>query len=135
MAKWSRLLVIVSVLLMLTGCGRSFNAFKELGVSNKNIPQYEISSEITDKTPPTQIWSTVEAKNIDENQAKQIQADYINKKLKENGQTIKGIIIIVKVKKDQYTAQYVKDEETFNAVAPQAEKPQKLPAIIYSKKS
>jgi hypothetical protein len=134
MPKWTRLLVIVGILILLAGCGRNFNPFKELGVSNKNIPQYEISSEITDKTPPTQIWSTIEIKDIDETQAKQIQADYIDKKLKENGETIKGITLIVKVKKDQYTAQYVKDEETLKTAVPQAEKPQKFPAIIFFSK-
>lgn len=135
MLKWTRLIVIAAALFMLAGCGGGFNTFKELGVSSNNIPQYAISSEVTDKTPPTQIWATVETKNIDENQAKQIQADYIDKKLKENGETIKGIKIIVKVKKEQYTAQYVKDEESFNATGLKVEKPQKMPAIIYSTKS
>jgi hypothetical protein len=132
MLKWTRMLVIALALLMLAGCSSNFDAFKELGVSNKNVPNYDLSSEITDTSPPTKIWSTVNAKDIDENQVKQIQADYIQKKLKDNGQTIKGILIIVNVKKDQYSAQYVKDEETWKTVS-KAQTPKKLPAIIYSK--
>lgn len=135
MPKWTRFIVIAAALFMLAGCGSGFNTFKDLGVSGKDIPQYAVSSEITDKTPPTQIWATVDTKGIDENQAKQIQADYIDKKIKEHGETIKGIKLIVKVKKDQYTAQYVKDEESFNAISPKTEKPEKFPAIIYSKNS
>lgn len=135
MSKWTRVFVIAAALLVLAGCGRSLNPFKELGVSDKDVPKYEVNSEIADKAPPTQIWATVETKNIDENQVKQIQADYINKKLKEDGKTIKGIMLIVKVKKDQYKAQYIKDEEAMKTIAPKAEKPQRFPAIIYSKTS
>jgi len=135
MSKFTRVLVLVVGLLLLAGCSIGFDAFKVLGAVKKDVPQYEVNSEILDKNPPIQIWSTINTKDIDENQAKQIQADYINKKLKENGQTLKGIMIIVNVKKDQYTAQYVKDEETLKAIAPEAEIPQKFPAIIYSKTS
>ncbi|OPY57954.1 MAG: hypothetical protein A4E55_01259 [Pelotomaculum sp. PtaU1.Bin035] len=130
--KWTSLLAAAVILLALSGCARGINVFKELGVGNKDIPSYEVSSEITDKNPPEILWSAVEAKDIDENQAKQIQADYINKKLKENG--YKSIQIIVNVKNNQYTAQYVQDEQALKNTVPGAPAPQKYPAIIYQKK-
>ncbi|OPX84349.1 MAG: hypothetical protein A4E53_04129 [Pelotomaculum sp. PtaB.Bin104] len=134
--RWLRLIVLLIVLLLFVGCNsRGFNTFKELSVSDKDIPQYEIASEISDQSPPTKIWITVNAANIDENQAKQIQADIIDKKIKENESTVKGIMVVVKVKKEQFTAQYVKDEATQNLMASNTEAPKKFPAIIYSKSS
>lgn len=125
--------LLFTLLLFLAGCGGGINAFKELGVSNKDVPAYEISSNIGNQTPPTQLWIAVNAENIDENQAKQIIADVIDKKLKENNNSVKGIMVIVKVKKEQYTAHYVKDEETLKTISLKTEAPKKYPAIIYSK--
>lgn len=129
----SKIIGLLMVLLLFAGCSSGMNTFKELGVSNKDIPQYQVSSEISDQSPPTKVWATVNAENIDENQAKQIQADIIDKKLKENGDTVKGIMVVVKVKKEQYTAQYVKDEATLKLMSSKSEVPKNFPAIIYSK--
>lgn len=123
--------VTILALLALPGCSSTINAFKELGVSGRNIPSYEVSSEISDKNPPEKIWATVNLKDIDENQAKQIQADYINKKIKEDN--IRSIQIIVNVGKNQYTAQYVKDADILKTTG--GETPQKYPAIIYQSNS
>lgn len=117
--------------LALAGCRQNINAFKELGVTNKNISQYEISSEVLDKSPPENIWVTVKGKNLSEEQAKQIQADYIYKKLKEN-KNIKTISVIVNVSKQQYAALYLKDEEILKTY-PVMNKPDKFPAIVYEK--
>jgi len=117
-------------LLALPGCSSGINAYKELGVSSKDVPSYQVDSEISDKNPPERIWATVVAKNIDENQAKQIQADYITRKIKDNN--VKSILIIVNVNKNQYTAQYVKDAEILKTVSTGSDQtPQKYPSIIY----
>jgi hypothetical protein len=129
------IIILIASVLVLAGCGRGLNAFKELGVTNKDIPSYELSSEITDQTPPTKIWATVDTKNIDENQAKQIMADYIDKKLKESGKSLQGIYFIVKDRKVQYTAVYAKDENTLKTLEPKAPKPEKFPSIVYIKTS
>lgn len=121
--------LLLLVLLALNGCLRNFNAFKELGVSQKNIPKYEINSEILDKSPPENIWATVKGKNLSEEQAKQIQADYIDKKLKDN-KNLKTINIIVNISKVQYAAIYVKDKEVLKTY-PILNKPDKFPAIVY----
>lgn len=134
MLRWIRLAVVVLTVLVLAACGRGgLNAYKELGVSDKDVPGYEVTSEVTDTSPPTQIWSSVSAKNVDESQAKQILADYINKKLVEQKNTIRGIMVTLKEKKNQYTAYYVKDEQALKTIGPSLEKPGKFPAVIYSK--
>lgn len=134
MLRVTKLVVAVLAVLLLGACGRgNLDAYKELGVSNKDIPVYEVTSEVTDASPPTQIYSSVSARNVDENQVKQILADYINKKLTEQKKTVRGIMVVLRLKKDQFTAYYVKDEQTLNTIAPSVEKPKKFPAVIYSK--
>lgn len=133
MSKWTGVLALALTIIVLAACGRGgVNAYKELGVSDKNVPGYEATSEITDAVPPAQIWATVSAGNVDEGQAKQILADYINKKITEQ-KTIRGIMVILNAKKGQYTAYYVRDEEAMKTIAPSSERPRKFPAVIYSK--
>jgi protein involved in sex pheromone biosynthesis len=134
MPKWIRVIVVSIALLVLAGCGPRLDAFKELGVEKKEVPKYNISGEITDKTPPTQYFATIkplETKNFSETQARQIIADYINIKLKGN-KNVDIIIVNTVVNEEKYIAAYYRDEKALNLNPPE-EKTQKFPAIVFTK--
>jgi len=122
--------VVMLVLLAAAGCSFGFNPFKQLGVSQKDIPAYEVDSEITDKSPPARIWATAKTKEATETQARQIAADYFSKKLKETPD-LKYISLFVNTAGARYKGEYFKDEETAKSVKPQ-EMPQKYPAAVFS---
>lgn len=142
-------LALFVIAILASGCGGgTFNAFKKLGVDDKNIPEYKVSSEITfDKKVEQEdiksVWATIEPKTaaengapadpkapaLDEAAAKKMLADYISKKMKEKN----SIVAYVKTREVQYTAEYYQTEAAAKQAGKKLQAGEKFPAIYYEK--
>ena len=142
-------LALLIIVFIASGCGGgTFNPFKKLGVDDKDIPEYKVSSEITfDKKVEQEdiksVWSTIEPKAaaengapadpkapaLDEAAAKKMLADYINKKMKEKN----SIVAYVKTREVQYTAEYYQTEAAAKLAGKKLQGGEKFPVIYYEK--
>lgn len=118
-------------MVLLVGCG-GYNPFKELGVSDKDIPQYNLTSEVqSSKDDQKMVFALVEEKKFSEEQAKKAMAHYIDQH--KDSQDV--IIIHVQTDQAKYTGEYNRSEKAYQAspTMEKAKKPQQFPAIFYSK--
>ncbi|WP_066633917.1 hypothetical protein [Desulfolucanica intricata] len=123
------LLVAIVTLTLLAGCGKPPFAFEALEVKNKDIPEYEVGSEVDlEQNGLKMVWTTVEQKESTEEQAKKILADYI-----EKNKDMDYIEAMVKTKDESvYTAKYYKVEAAAKNSSDK-KKIESYPAVIFDK--
>jgi len=126
-------LLITLSLLLLVGCGGGFDPYKELGVSNKDVPQYNLTSEVeSSKDEQKIVFALAEENNFSEEQAKKAMAHYFNQH-KENQDVI---IMHVQTSDAKYTGEYNRTEKAYQAspTMEKAKKPENFPTIFFTKK-
>ncbi|WP_018084918.1 hypothetical protein [Desulfurispora thermophila] len=135
---WQTAGILLLLVALLSGCGK-YNPFQQLGVSNKEVPDYQVSGEVFHEQKVGDqevkaVWATVNVKGFSEEQAKKVIADYISKQMEKRN----FISVIVKEtktekKKLMYEGMYFGNKEAASMAGKDVRKIEKFPVIFYNK--
>lgn len=135
---WQSAGILLLIIALLTGCGK-YNPYKQLGVSSKDIPDYQVSGEVFHEQKVGDqevkaVWASVNVKGFSEEQAKKVIADYISKQMDKRN----FISVIVKEtktekKKLMYEGMYFGNKEAASMAGKDVQKIEKYPVIFYNK--